>query len=292
MKQAPTRVAALVIALGGALAASLAGAQSLELVGPIDTGQSQFSGSSALPLGTVGKFVLFSASSETVAQGLWSTDGTSYGTQLVAEACPGGCQISPGLLGSDGRVAYVEVEVVGQVQGGGLWRTDGTHAGTTFIVDGRGRPLFAQLGSSAFVGKAFYFLGCAGDTDCGVWGTDGSPAGTRLIAASTELRSGGSMVVWGRTLYFTLGSQLWALPPGGTAAVVFGAAESGIASLALAHGHLFFVASSVAGRLPIRATSGSSTRPTPRRSSRCSTVLRSTASSGCFTAPSRTCNTL
>jgi ELWxxDGT repeat protein len=118
MKQAPTRVAALVIALGGALAASLAGAQSLELVGPIDTGQSQFSGSSALPLGTVGKFVLFSASSETVAQGLWSTDGTSYGTQLVAEACPGGCQISPGLLGSDGRVAYVEVEVVGQVPAG------------------------------------------------------------------------------------------------------------------------------------------------------------------------------
>ncbi|HEX9668095.1 MAG TPA: hypothetical protein VGC93_01305 [Thermoanaerobaculia bacterium] len=235
-------VAALVL-VGGAGSAR---AGALKLVKDIATGKT-FVPSGAFPLGAVGSRVLFSGSSSTETQAFWGTDGTSYGTELLGHACPGGCQATGEVLGIGGGVAYLRVSIVGAVQPDQLWRTNGTAVGTVRLRDAAGRGLSPRHGTA--LGRRLFFFGCAEDASCGLWVTDGTPAGSRLqmpLAELPWLRP--PMAVWGGKLYFALGSQLWATTPNAaTPSLVFAAAGGEIRFLTPATQRLFFVAASIAG---------------------------------------------
>jgi ELWxxDGT repeat protein len=64
---------------------------------------------------------------------LWSTDGTTAGTNLLVDIFPGQVGSTPVLLASTGSFTYFSA--ITEAEGRELWRTDGTAAGTQLIAD-------------------------------------------------------------------------------------------------------------------------------------------------------------
>ncbi|HZF10843.1 MAG TPA: ELWxxDGT repeat protein [Thermoanaerobaculia bacterium] len=108
---------------------------------------------------------------------LWRSDGTTSGTHLVKDICPGICSAQPLGLTRFGSSLYFEVSV-----NSALWKSDGTAAGTV--------PVFtppSPLASGFYVqplavlGTTLLLTGGDLANQEGLWATDGTADGTSLL---------------------------------------------------------------------------------------------------------------
>ena len=136
-------------------------------------------------------------------QGLWATDGTQDGTELIIDVHPGwswGCPILcpppfpepfPNNLTPFGdQTLFVAFEDDGGP--GQLWATDGTLAGTRVVREfemdpGAGRDaIFDSPNDLTRVGDWVYFTAFERETGREVWRTDGTTDGTALVTDLTD----------------------------------------------------------------------------------------------------------
>ena len=124
---------------------------------------------------------------EQVVFELWSSDGTSVGTQRLLDIQPG----------ADGSLTQVEfTTVAGEAyfaaddgsNGSELWKTDGTESGTTLVADindasdGTGS---APRNLTA-VGSSLFFSADDGTSGRELWESDGTAVGTRLVRGLSD----------------------------------------------------------------------------------------------------------
>lgn len=113
---------------------------------------------------------------------LWRSDGTTLGTFLLADVCPGVCgsedfyrfnlaTLGPWVFfsGNDGA------------HGSELWRTDGTAPGTRLVADLRPGPSASEPSDFHAASGRLFFLADDGEHGRRVWTSDGSAAGTRPL---------------------------------------------------------------------------------------------------------------
>ncbi|MBL9138156.1 MAG: hypothetical protein JNK85_19970 [Verrucomicrobiales bacterium] len=122
--------------------------------------------------------VYFSART-TAGYGLFRTDGTPLGTQLVREFTGGVSRLrAANVLVGTGRLFFMARETS---TGFELWQTDGTEAGTRLVKDvapGAESSSPLPLGSA---GGSLYFMTETPDNNRSLWMSDGSDAGTRPL---------------------------------------------------------------------------------------------------------------
>ena len=177
----------------------------------------QLSSSLSVSLGValLGDTIYFSANSTGLGIELWKTDGTSSGTQLVADINPGTASSSPTGLVNVGGVLYFRANTA--TSGAELWRSDGTSSGTQLVADlnpGTGSSLPKYLTN---VGGTIYFVANNGTTGEELWKSDGTSSGTQLVAdirTGTNSSTPKSLTNVNGTLYFiandgTRGNELW-----------------------------------------------------------------------------------
>lgn len=109
---------------------------------------------------------------------LWTSDGTSTGTQLLQEISNLSGDSNPQALGTDGSTLYFSASILGSRS---LWKTDGTEAGTVQLAEG-----FTCLYPGVKMGGHFYFGAYGSAVGSGVWRTDGTVAGTQKILAEVS----------------------------------------------------------------------------------------------------------
>ena len=160
----------------------------------------------------IGDRAVFFAQTEATGQEMWSTDGTSAGTQLLVDSCPGNCSSGPFLGRIGGLVFWAGVDPHLAISDSVIWRTDGTRSGTVQIFQGGELP-FREDFEPAVVNGALVFKIIDSDSSRnGLWRTDGSPEGTFKLgpftphASDSRLRA---LAPLGSHLYFLSGGQLW-----------------------------------------------------------------------------------
>jgi ELWxxDGT repeat protein len=208
----------------------------------------------------LGDRVLFSAN-DASTWGLWTTDGTTAGTNLVrAFGGPFGYEIV-----AAGNYAYFTSE------GYKLWRTDGTEQGTVRLI------AMGSVQGLTPVGADLFFLG-----DGSLWVSDGTEAGTRPAAGALRVGSPNPYIsplaaVAGRLVFSATdgvhGYEPWVTD--GTAAgtrmladVAPGLPSSGPQHFTLAGNLVYFSADDgVTGRelwaIPLEAIASSARSPAP-----------------------------
>ena len=167
----------------------------------------------------MGTDVFFTADDGVHGRELWKTDGTTAGTVLVADLCPGGAggisSDGNNLAGLGGKVFFQGNDGAG---GYGLWASDGTAAGTVLIKAISGPDPSLPVESIVRSGAGLIFT-AAGDQ---IWKSDGTGAGTVLVKTITP---GGFFTGWkeltpvGSLVFFTDSERLWRTD--GTAAGTF-----------------------------------------------------------------------
>ena len=140
---------------------------------------------------------------------LWKSNGTSSGTQLVAETDPGGTTSQLfDLTNIDGTLFFT-------ANGTELWKSDGTSTGTEMVADvGQAG---ADLLSFTNVEGTLYFVTDKNSSDYELWKSDGTSSGTQLVAEldpGRPVNGPQELTNVGGTLYFTFndgthGPQLW-----------------------------------------------------------------------------------
>ncbi len=135
-----------------------------------------------------GGLTYFIASDGVSGLELWRTDGTTLGTTLVKDVCPGTCSAfsisldpeNPQLHVVNGRLVFVADD---GVHGRELWTSDGTEAGTQLVKDiSPGPPDFTFGVGMTVAGNAVFFRADDGEHGGELWRSDGTEAGTMLVA--------------------------------------------------------------------------------------------------------------
>ncbi|HEY0783370.1 MAG TPA: hypothetical protein VGE98_13005, partial [Thermoanaerobaculia bacterium] len=191
----------------------------------------------------LGDKLLFIAGEPSTGGGLWATDGTSAGTELLAVGVSR-------ILGRIGKVAFWSTG-----SGAELGRSDGTRAGTYSLTppdSGVQALTSSALGfEAAFTSHRLFFLGCTLEDGCQPWSTDGTRAGTQLLKKLADQRlqvyqyihfvaAGDKLFLFNKTL---AGDTLWVSD--GTAAGTVelkGLGTTGIDATAAVDGRVFFLA--------------------------------------------------
>ena len=155
--------------------------------------------------------VWFSASDGTNGTELWSTDGTTAGTNLFLDISPGSSnpedfEVFGGLLYFTANDAVVGEE---------LWVTDGTVAGTNLFNDFRVGGNFSP-DHKTVVGSTLFFTANDGVNGVELWKTDGTVAGTSMVRNinTTGSSSPDDLIEMNGILYFSAddgvnGRELW-----------------------------------------------------------------------------------
>ena len=119
--------------------------------------------------------LFFLASTPSTLRAVWTTDGTSVGTELLRYPClyNYGCGADPQFLGHLGRVALWQETPSDTSRPEEIWRSDGTRAGTFELLEG---DAFTPVATPT--GLVFFHCDTPG---CGFWRTDGTVAGTRAL---------------------------------------------------------------------------------------------------------------
>jgi len=181
--------------------------------------------------------VFFNASLPGSSEEVWVSDGTTSGTEMLVDSCPGEC---PG----GGRFWGSARGLVFWLSAGDVWRSDGTRAGTYSLTTGA--PSVRSAGRRgpgyAFVGDFLYFHRCSPDNGCELWRTDGSIGGTQLVkeipGVGLELDF---LTAFRGKLYFleTTQNDLWVSD--GTAEGTFRLTFASEKLFAATPSHLFFI---------------------------------------------------
>lgn len=179
----------------------------------------------------LGSQALFTASTPAVGRELFTTDGTTAGTELFLDLVSGFASSSPDQLTllPNGDVLFVATS---PTSGRELWTTDGTAQGTAQLVDLEPGPASSSPIGLTLAGSRVFFFAETTNFGLELWSTDGTPGGTSLAddviagplgivsgnAASAIARLGSAEVV------FTVQSFNWELwrsdgTPGGTSRV-------------------------------------------------------------------------
>lgn len=175
-----------VFLLGLALAVSPAAAAGPYLIADLNTDRLPASGLPPSATGSgveLGDVLYFAADDGRHGSELWRTDGTTAGTRMVADVCPGPCSSWPGrliLLGD--RLAF---DARDGVHGTEMWITDGTRAGTRMPRDlcpGACSSISYGWTDPVVIGDRLFFVTRAsGEYRVGLAVTDGTAAGTRQL---------------------------------------------------------------------------------------------------------------
>ncbi|HSN88303.1 MAG TPA: hypothetical protein VL025_16200, partial [Thermoanaerobaculia bacterium] len=158
----------------------------------------------------LGNKAVFLAQEPSSGQEVWVSDGSSGGTEMLTDLCPGPCSSKSRILGTlRGLVYWVgEPEDDSYNSPLQLWRSDGTRAGTFSLNDPGTHSLLDQEPETyALTSRHLYFTACAPDvTNCAIWRTDGTAAGTVRVTEfgyDDPFDSGpSSLAVLGDTLIF------------------------------------------------------------------------------------------
>lgn len=147
---------------------------------------------------------------------LWSTDGTSSGTQLVADIVPGPVGSSPNSLTPAGNELHFTARTT--EHGEELWAID-ANDNARLVRDIRREQsrIPRSISDLTLFRDAAYFRFNDGEHGTELWRTDGSDAGTWLVKDIRPGEPGGSprdLMVVGDWLYFTAndgqhGYELW-----------------------------------------------------------------------------------
>ncbi len=164
----------------------------------------------------------FAASDGISGLELWSSDGTTDGTRMVSDICPGPCggfESPGGLLAFRGRLYFGADD---GIHGKEVWTSGGTPGSTVLLKDIEPTSTGSEPGSSypgAFTPVGDLLLFGATETTHGseLWRTDGTEAGTVLVkdinpGASSSYLYG--FVSTGSVVYFSAndgdhGYELW-----------------------------------------------------------------------------------
>jgi ELWxxDGT repeat protein len=145
--------------------------------------------------------VYFTTSRMSYGEELWSTNGTSEGTELIKNVTSNSTMLPP-LADLPTEPVFYFSSFPGYSQNGTLWRSDGTVAGTLPIKRLVGGPY-----SIARMGQKCVFTASDDSHGLELWGSDGTTAGTYLIkdvyaglasgVSHTSITSFGDSVVFG-----------------------------------------------------------------------------------------------
>jgi ELWxxDGT repeat protein len=134
----------------------------------------------ALPFVASGGQLFFAADDGVNGTELWTSDGTSAGTLLLADLYPGLGSSTPRDLIALAGTVYFSAEGAGL--GRELWKSDGTAAGSIVVKDIR---LSGSNGSEPReltpVGNTLFFRAFEDDHGNELWKSDGTEAGTVLV---------------------------------------------------------------------------------------------------------------
>jgi ELWxxDGT repeat protein len=128
----------------------------------------------------IGGVTYFRADNGTNGVELWRTNGTAWGTALVADINAGSASSTPEAMKAfQGRFYFAATSAA---TGREVWASDGTAEGTTLLADIN--PAAANAEPIAFVrfGGAVYFRAQDGSTGQELWKTEGTPETTVLVA--------------------------------------------------------------------------------------------------------------
>ena len=190
---------------------------------------------------------------------LWTTDGSTEGTQPVAVISPSNLDFRSYLTRLGDRLVFVGQDAT---RGREIWSSDGTPQGTGPILDIRPGPDSA-LPAALFVGDdpgwwpirllggRVYFAANDGTTGEELWSTDGTVDGTRLVSDLTPGPEGTGvmgMTVAGEVAYYRagVGAGFTDGTPPGTEAIPTTAAIPRDAYLRVAYGNALFYSSPAA----------------------------------------------
>ncbi len=127
-------------------------------------------------LTNVNGMLYFIASDGSSGYELWRTDGTSAGTVLVRDICPGPSGASPRYLTNVNGTLYFQAS--DGSSGYELWKSDGTSLGTVMARDILPGASGASPRYLTNVNGTLYFAASDGATALELWSTDGTSAGT------------------------------------------------------------------------------------------------------------------
>lgn len=146
--------------------------------------------------------------------GLYRTDGTAAGTQLVTTIASA-VQPLTFLTAVGSSVFFVANTSPGH--GRELWISDGTEVGTQEVKDIRSGLASSSPGQLTAVGSTLYFTATDGTNGIELWKSDGTEVGTSMVLninPGSASSSPSDLVAIGSTLYFvatdgTTGRELW-----------------------------------------------------------------------------------
>ena len=161
-------------------------------------------GSSPSGLVGAGGRIYFSMTTPAAGYELWTSDGTTAGTQLVKDIAPGDVDAFPEHLTMVGQLLYF---TAGDGQQPGLWKSDGSAQGTVLVKAGISPLVTAALRDLLF------FVTDNGVDGAVLWSSDGSPQGTTPVLDDNgdTIATGGPLVTYGGAVYFPApnGTDLW-----------------------------------------------------------------------------------
>ncbi len=154
--------------------------------------------------------LFFQASTPTRSEGLWVTDGTEAGTQMLGNQYSNPFSSAATFLVFNGKIYFQ-----GNAGSGyGMWSSDGTTSGTQVVKSGL---IGTSGGSHAVVNNRFYFQ--SGDNTIGneLWASDGTDSGTVLVKNINTVGFSSdpqNFFTDGQKVYFeatdgNLGRELW-----------------------------------------------------------------------------------
>jgi len=149
---------------------------------------------------------------------LWRSDGTSAGTVMVKDICPGTCSSHPQYLTLFNGSLYFGA--IDGVHGRELWKSDGTAAGTVLVNPGPGGY---SPGDLTVFKNMLYFEACDSTNGCELWKSNGTASGTALVkdicpgtcsSVPDQLTVLSGLTLGSATLFFsasdsTNGRELW-----------------------------------------------------------------------------------
>jgi ELWxxDGT repeat protein len=165
-------------------------------------------GSAPSLVGVFGSRLYFIADDTSTGRELWSTDGTSAGTRLVADLDPDGdarFEATHSWTWFNGRLHFIAAR--GRRDAAQLYATNGSAGDLRQLTFGSAEPRDLSGHDMAVFGNRLYFTWHSRDDGVELWRSDGSVAGTQPFfdALPGRDRSGSPRnfnVVGGRLLFF------------------------------------------------------------------------------------------